>query len=128
MKGVESENGINLDKLESISHNKVGIFLKRKYSSMSTTRRKKTVSKHDQMEKELLQYIKDHQKKNRRVTSKTTFCKWIGVLPTFKGGIDFSTFLKDAKIGFILVSSQYIIYVISKFLEHQGNYCRDGRK
>ena len=52
----------------------------------------------------------------------------IEVLPMFKGVIDSSTFLKYAKNGFILVSSQEIIYVISEFLEHQENCSRDGRK
>ena len=47
------------------------------------------------------------------------FRKVIEVLPMFKGVIDSSTFLKYAKNGFILVSSQEIIYVISEFLEHQ---------
>ena len=56
------------------------------------------------------------------------FHKVIKVLPMFKGGIDSSKFPKDAKIGFILVSIQDIIYVISEFLEHQENFCSDGRK
>ena len=41
LKRVGAEFGINLDQLESMSHNRAEIFLKRKYSSMSTTRRQK---------------------------------------------------------------------------------------
>ena len=37
LKKVESEYGINIYQLESMSHKKVEIFLKRKYSAMSTT-------------------------------------------------------------------------------------------
>ena len=56
------------------------------------------------------------------------FQKVIEVLTMFKGGIDSSTLLKDAKNGFIMVSSQYIISVLCKFMEHQENCNRDGRK
>ena len=45
LKRVESEDGINLDPLESMSHNKAESFLKINYSSLSTKRRQKTGSK-----------------------------------------------------------------------------------
>ena len=49
LKKVESEYRINLDQLEYMSQNKAETFLKRKYSSMSTTLRQKVGSKQNQM-------------------------------------------------------------------------------
>ena len=61
---------------------------------MSTTCHQKIGSKQNQMEKELFQYLR---KNNHRVTGTIMFRKLIEVLPVFKGGIDSSKFLKDAK-------------------------------
>ena len=75
-------------------------FLKRKYSSISTTRHHKIGSKQNQMENELFQYIKSLQRNNQLVTRKIMFCRVIELLPMFKGEIYSSTFLKDAKNWF----------------------------
>ena len=50
LKGVEAEDGINLDPLESMSHNKTEKLFKRKYLSMSTTCCQKIGSKQNQTE------------------------------------------------------------------------------
>ena len=100
LKRVEAEDGINLGILESMSYNKAEKVIKIKYSSMSTTRCQKIGSIQNQMEKELIHYITDLLKNNQRVKSKIMFQKVIEVIPMFKGRIDTSTFLKDAKNWF----------------------------
>ena len=109
------DHGIDIHKLESISAQNAARVVKRKYSSMTSTRRQNIGLTQNQMEKQVIEYIRELQSKNKRVTRVINFRKVIELFPMLKA-------------GFIWDSNQGDIYVIFVYLGLQENYQGGGRE
>ena len=85
-----------------MSNKEASKVLKRKYSSMTPRRGQIIGSKQDEMEKQLIGYIRELRGKNQRVTRNIIFRKALQLFPLFKGGIHSSTFLAGIKSWFYM--------------------------
>ena len=91
------DHGIDIHKLESMSAKNAAHVLKREYSSMTSTLRQNIGSIQNQMENQVMEYVRELRSKNQRVTRVIIFRKVIELFPMFKGGIHCSSFMSAIK-------------------------------